>query len=40
MKEVLDFAIKSCRGASLSIEARVGERVGRLSAGLRRPREC
>lgn len=40
MLEVLDFAIKSCRGATLGIEARVGERVGRLSTGLRRPGEC
>jgi hypothetical protein len=40
MLEVLDFAIKSCRGATLSISAKVGNRVGTLGTGLRRPREC
>jgi hypothetical protein len=40
MREVLDFAIKSCRGATLAIEAKVGRRTGHLDAGLRRPREC
>jgi hypothetical protein len=40
MREVLDFAIKSCRGATLAIEATVGKRVGHLNTGLRRPREC
>ena len=40
MLEVLDFAIKSCRGTTVTFEARVGKGTGSLSAGLRRPREC
>jgi hypothetical protein len=39
-KEVLDFAIKSCRGASLAIVAKTEKRTGRLSAQLRLPGDC
>jgi hypothetical protein len=39
-KEVLDFAIKSCRGASLAITAKTEKRTGTLQAGLRMPRDC
>jgi len=38
--EVLDFAIKSCRGASISISATVGKRTGHLNATLKRPADC
>jgi hypothetical protein len=38
--ELLDFAIKSCRGTSLAIHAEVGRGSSTLSTGLRRPREC
>ena len=39
-KEVLDFAIKSCRGASLAITAKTEKRTGTLNAGLKLPRDC
>lgn len=39
-REVLDFAIKSCRGASLDLEATAAKRTGRLSAELTMPSNC
>ena len=39
-REVLDFAIKSCRGASVSVRAEVGRGSGRLSSGLALPPDC
>jgi hypothetical protein len=39
-REVLDFAIKSCRGASLDLEATAAKRTGHLSAELTMPTEC
>jgi hypothetical protein len=39
-REVLDFAIKSCRGASLDLQATAAKRTGRLSADLSMPDEC
>jgi hypothetical protein len=39
-REVLDFAIKSCRGASLDLEATAAKRTGRLSAELAMPSNC
>jgi hypothetical protein len=39
-REVLDFAIKSCHGASVALVAKVGERKGRLSEDLRMPVDC
>ena len=39
-KEVLDFAIKSCRGATLDITAKTEKRTGTLSAGLKMPGDC
>jgi hypothetical protein len=39
-KEVLDFAIKSCHGATLAISATVNNRTGRASAALRMPTDC
>jgi len=39
-KEVLDFAIKSCRGASLAITAKTEKRTGTLKAGLKLPDDC
>jgi hypothetical protein len=38
--ELIDYAIKSCRGTSLGIHAKVGRGSSSLSTGLRRPREC
>jgi hypothetical protein len=38
--EVLDFAIKSCHGATLAITAEVGKGTGRLNASLEMPAEC
>jgi hypothetical protein len=38
--EVLDFAIKSCHGATLAITAEVGKGTGHLNALLRMPAEC
>ena len=38
--EVLDFAIKSCRGASLDLEGTAAKRTGRLSAQLQLPDDC
>jgi hypothetical protein len=39
-KEVLDFAIKSCHGATLAIKATVGKGTGRLNASLTMPADC
>jgi hypothetical protein len=39
-KEVLDFAIKSCHGASLAITAKTEKQTGTLQAGLRMPSDC
>jgi hypothetical protein len=39
-KEVLDFAIKSCHGASLAITAKTEKRTGTLQAGLKMPSDC
>jgi hypothetical protein len=38
--EVLDFAVKSCHGATLAITAEVGKGTGRLNASLKTPAEC
>ena len=39
-KEVLDFAIKSCHGASLALTAKTEKRTGTLNAGLKMPGDC
>jgi hypothetical protein len=39
-KEVLDFAIKSCHGATLAITATVGKGTGHLNGSLRMPAGC
>lgn len=39
-REVLDFAIKSCRGASLDLTATAAKRTGHLGAQLRLPKDC
>lgn len=39
-REVLDFAIKSCRRATVDVRARVGRGSDRLNQGLKRPPEC
>jgi hypothetical protein len=39
-KEVLDFAIKSCHGASLAMTAKTEKRTGTLQAGLKMPSDC
>ena len=39
-KEVLDFAIKSCRSASLAITAKTEKRTGTLNASLKMPKNC
>jgi hypothetical protein len=39
-REVLDFAIKSCRGATVAVRAEVGRGHGTLEANLARPSEC
>ena len=39
-REVLDFAIKSCRGADLDLKATAAKRTGRLSAPLQLPSDC
>jgi hypothetical protein len=39
-REVLDFAIKSCHGASLAITAKTEKRTGSLQAGLKLPADC
>jgi hypothetical protein len=39
-REVLDFAIKSCRGASLDLQGTAAKRTGRLSADLSLPSDC
>lgn len=39
--EVLDFAIKTCRGATVSLNAKVGRRgTGSLAASLQLPADC
>jgi hypothetical protein len=38
--EVLDFAIKSCHGATLAITATVGKGTGHLDASLKMPSDC
>jgi hypothetical protein len=38
--EVLDFAIKSCHGATLAITAEVGKGTGHLNASLAMPADC
>lgn len=39
-REVLDFAIKSCRGTTLSISAQVGKGSATLDTSLTLPRDC
>ena len=39
-KEVLDFAIKSCHGATVAMTAKTEKRTGTLGAGLKLPRDC
>jgi hypothetical protein len=39
-REVLDFAIKSCRGATVDAKGTAAKRTGRLRAGLQLPRDC
>lgn len=39
-REVLDFAIKSCRGATLALTGTVNGRKGRLNASLKMPADC
>jgi hypothetical protein len=39
-REVLDFAIKSCHGATLAIKATVGKGTGHLNASLAMPADC
>ena len=39
-REVLDFAIKSCRGASLDLKGTAAKGTGRLSAPLQLPSDC
>ena len=39
-REVLDFAIKSCRGATVTVRAEVGRGRARLEANLARPSAC
>ena len=39
-REVLDFAIKSCRGAAITVRAEVGRGRGFLDGNLERPAEC
>ena len=40
-QEVLDFAIKTCRGATVSLNAKVGKRGrGSLTQGLQIPGDC
>jgi hypothetical protein len=39
-REVLDFAMKTCRGASLDLKATAAKRTGRLSAQLQLPADC
>jgi hypothetical protein len=38
--EVLDFAIKSCHGATLAISATVDSRTGHANASLKMPSDC
>jgi hypothetical protein len=40
MSEVLDFAIKTCRGTTLAIRTEVGRGSATLNTSLRMPREC
>ena len=39
-REVLDFAIKSCRGATVDAKGTAAKRTGRLSAPLQLPSDC
>jgi hypothetical protein len=39
-REVLDFAIKSCHGATLAITATVNGRTGHANASLKMPSDC
>jgi hypothetical protein len=39
-REVLDFAIKSCHGATLAISATVKNRTGHANASLEMPSDC
>jgi hypothetical protein len=39
-REVLDFAIKSCHGATLAITATVGKGTGHLNGSLKMPADC
>lgn len=39
-REVLDFAIKSCRAATIDVRAEVGRGKGFLAASLKRPPHC
>lgn len=39
-REVLDFAIKSCRGATVDVRAEVGRGDARLDRSLAQPAEC
>ena len=40
MEEVLDFAIKTCRGATVSLGVKVGRGSASLSQALALPRDC
>jgi hypothetical protein len=39
-KEVLDFAIKSCRGATVAVRAKTEKRTATLDAALKLPGDC
>jgi hypothetical protein len=39
-REVLDFAIKSCHGATLAVTATVGKGTGHLNGTLKMPADC
>jgi hypothetical protein len=39
-REVLDFAIKSCHGATLAVTATVGKGTGHLNGSLKMPADC
>jgi hypothetical protein len=39
-REVLDFAIKTCRGTTLAIRTKVGRGSATLNTSLRVPRDC
>ncbi len=40
MKEVLDFAIKTCRGATVNLRVKVGRGSGSLTQSLQLPGDC